>query len=86
MTLEDFLIRNVHYDKHTKSYVVYENVRKRTIGAELRLVTSIYVPPQHRNKGVASALLNHIHKDILITTRGLPQDEVARLYTRRKVL
>ena len=65
------------------AYVVYEIVNKRTIGTRFAMITSLYCPIEKRGTGIISELLDMITLPVL-NTRGKDEDEVARLYLRRK--
>lgn len=64
--LIDYILYNVIYDDETGAYLVYEVIRKPTLGIRVANITSIYVPKKHRFKGVASELINRIPENIVI--------------------
>lgn len=67
------------------AYVVYEIVKKRTIGSRLANVLSIYVPFEQRGQGVASQLLDMIPENVVISGRG-KYEKVGELYVARKAV
>lgn len=84
-TLSDYILNKTIYCKESKSYVVYEKVNKRTIGLKANLVVAMYTPKELRGQGYVSKLLDNID-GVVIVPQGEDENEVGRLYARRKIL
>ena len=84
-TIHDYIFFKTLYCSESESYVIYEKINKRTLGMKASLIVSMYTPIEHRGRGYISRLIDKID-GVVITSKGEPENEIGRLYTRRKVL
>lgn len=83
-TIHDLIFHKTIYMPEFGSHLVYEVIKKPTLGARLGNVIKIYVPKEHRGKGVVSKMLDiaHTRESVIISSKG-DYGEVGRLFIAR---
>ena len=83
MTLYDLIFNKTIFIKEYNAHLVYEVLKVPTLGLRVANVIRIYVPKEHRGKGVASNMLDLIKEKTVISGKGKDDEEIARLYRVR---
>ena len=85
VALYDFLFNHIIYCHDYRSYIVWEHVKVPTIKESCALVIRLYTPREFRGMGIASALLDEIpHDNVLTYHKGVNCEEIGRVYKRYK--
>ena len=82
ITLYDLLFNKTIFLNEYKSHLVYEIVKNPALGIRVANVIRVYVPKEHRGKGVVSDMLDLIKEKTVISGKG-KYGEVGRLCIAR---
>ncbi len=66
ITLFDMVFNKTVYNEKYKAHLVYEVQKIPTLGIRLANVIRVYVPKEHRGKGVATLMYDEIKEKIVI--------------------
>jgi GNAT superfamily N-acetyltransferase len=83
LTISDLILNKTIYIKKHKSHLVYEIVINPTLGIRVANIIRVYVPKEHRGKGIASLMIDKIPEKTIISGKGKEHEEIARLYRVR---
>ena len=87
MTVYDTLFNKVVFLKEYNSHLVYEVNKVPTLGMEVSNIIRMYVPKEHRGKGVNSLMIEKVKGKIVIGTGEVSKyEEIGRVYVIRNYL
>ena len=65
-TLSDMIFNKTIYIKEYQAHLVYEVQKSHTLGLRIANVIRVYVPKEHRGKGIATIMYDKIKENIVI--------------------